>query len=137
VLSLAARHADIVSINLDLRSGVGDADAARNGSPESTRRKVGWVRQAAGDRFDGLELNTLIGFAVITDDAKSVAESLAPVFGVEPDDVLHIPLALVGTLEEMEEELRWRRREYGISYYSVEADCWEALAPVVQRLTGD
>lgn len=136
VLSIAARHAEIVSINIDLRAGVGGAESAPNASPDSTRRKIGWVREAAGARFDDLELNTLVGFAVVTHTAASVAESLAPVFGVEPADVLHVPLALIGTLEQIEEELRWRRREYGISYYSVEADCWEALAPVVQRLSG-
>jgi probable F420-dependent oxidoreductase len=136
VLSIAARRADIVSINVALRAGTGGVEAAPNASPDSTRRKLGWVRDAAGTRFDDLELNTLIGFAVITDKAHSVAESLAPVFGVETDDVLHVPLALIGTLEEMELELQWRRKEYGISYFSVEADCWEALAPVVAHLTG-
>ena len=136
VLSIAARRADIVSINVDLRAGTGGPEAAPNASPASTRQKVAWVREAAGDRFDDLELNTLVGFAVITDKASSVAESLSPVFGVDPAEVLHVPLALIGTLEEIEEELQWRRREYAISYVSVEADCWEALAPVVQRLTG-
>ena len=34
------------------------------------------------------------------------------------------------------EELRWRRDAYGISYWSIEADCWEALGPVVSRLSG-
>ena len=136
VLSIAGRHADIVSINVNLRDGTGGPEVAPDASPESTRRKVGWVRAAAGDRFAHLELNTLVGFAVITDKAASVCEAMAPAFGVSPDDVRHVPLALVGTLEEIEEELRWRREEYGISYLSVEADCWEALAPVVQRLTG-
>ena len=36
----------------------------------------------------------------------------------------------------MAEELEWRRQEYGISYFSVESDAWEALAPVVARLAG-
>jgi probable F420-dependent oxidoreductase len=136
VLSIAARHADIVSINVNLRGGTGGPEVAPNASPESTRRKVGWVEEAAGDRFSDIELNALIGFAVVTDDAKQMVEALAPAFGVTPEDARHVPLALIGTLEEMEEELLWRRREYGISYYSVEADCWEALAPVVERLTG-
>ena len=47
-----------------------------------------------------------------------------------------MPVALIGTLDEMVEELQWRREEYGISYFSIEADCWEALAPVVTRLAG-
>ena len=44
--------------------------------------------------------------------------------------------ALVGTLDEMVDELEWRRAEYGISYWSIESDAWEALAPVVARLAG-
>jgi probable F420-dependent oxidoreductase len=136
MLTIAARHADIVSINVNLRAGTGGPEVAPNASPESTRRKVAWVKEAAGSRFADIELNTLIGFAVITDDAKQMAEALAPAFGIAPEDARHVPLALMGTLEEMEEELWWRRQEYGVSYYSVEADCWEALAPIVQRLTG-
>ena len=42
-----------------------------------------------------------------------------------------------GTLDEMVEELQWRREEFGITYYSIEADHWEALGPVVARAGGD
>ena len=69
VLSFAARHADIVSINVNLREGTGGPETAPNASPERTREKVSWVREAAGDRYDDLELNALIGFVMITDDA--------------------------------------------------------------------
>ena len=106
-------------------------ETAPNASPERTREKVAWVREAAGDRFDDLELNALIGFVMITDDASGMAEAMAPHFGISPDDALHIPLALLGTLDEMAEELEWRRQEYGISYWSIEADSWEALGPLV------
>jgi hypothetical protein len=133
---MAARHAEIVSINVNLHQGTGGPEVAPNASPDATRRKVGWVREAAGERFEQIELNCLIGFAVVTDDTAGMVEALAPAFGLAPEQARHVPLALIGTLEEMEEELRWRRREYGISYFSVEADCWEALAPVVQRLAG-
>jgi probable F420-dependent oxidoreductase len=136
VLSFAARHADIVSINVNLREGTGGPETAPNASPERTREKVAWVREAAGDRFEALELNALIGFVMITDEATSVAEAMAPHFGISPADALHIPLALLGTLDEMAAELEWRREEYGISYWSVEADCWEDLGPVVSKLTG-
>jgi hypothetical protein len=36
----------------------------------------------------------------------------------------------------MAEELEWRRSEYQISYFSFEADSWEALGPLVSKLTG-
>ena len=136
VLSIAGREADIVSINVDLRSGSAGPETAPNASPENTRRKIDWVRQAAGDRFDEIELNTLIGFAMVTDDRQSVVDAMAPHFGIEPADALHVPLALLGNHAEMVEELEWRRAEYGISYFSVEADCWDALGPVVSALAG-
>jgi probable F420-dependent oxidoreductase len=136
VLSFAARHADIVSINVNLREGTGGPETAPNASPERTREKVAWVREAAGERFDQLELNALIGFVMITDEAAGMAEAMAPHFGISADDALHIPVALLGTLDEMTEELEWRRQEYGISYWSIEADCWEDLGPVVAKLSG-
>jgi probable F420-dependent oxidoreductase len=136
VLSIAGREADIVSINVDLRAGSAGPETAPNASPASTRQKIAWVKEAAGDRFDDLELNTLIGFTVVTDDAASIFEAMVPHFGVGVDDIRHVPLALIGTLEEMREELEWRRAEYGISYFSIEADCWEALGPVVGALAG-
>ena len=49
VLTFAARHADIVSINVNLREGTGGAETAPNASPERTREKVAWVKEAAGD----------------------------------------------------------------------------------------
>jgi len=136
VLSIAAREADIVSINVDLRSGSAGPETAPNASPERTRQKIGWVREAAGARFDEIELNTLIGFAMVTEDRQSIVDAMAPHFGIEPADALHVPLALLGSHDEMVEELEWRRAEYGISYFSVEADCWDALGPVVSKLAG-
>ncbi len=136
VLSIAARHADIVSINVNLREGTGGPETAPNASPERTREKVSWVREAAGDRFAELELNALIGFVLVTDDARGMADAMAPHFGIASDDALHVPLALLGTLDEMAEELEWRREEYGISYWSIEADSWQELGPVVSKLSG-
>ena len=136
VLSFAARNADIVSINANLRDGTGGPETAPNISPERTREKVSWVKEAAGSRFGDLELNALIGFVMITDDAGGIVEAMAPHFGIDPGDALHVPGVLLGTLDEMIEELEWRRQEYGISYWSIESDSWEDLAPVVSKLSG-
>jgi probable F420-dependent oxidoreductase len=136
VLTLAGKLGDIVSINVDLRAGTGGPETAPNASPDATRQKVAWVRDGAGPRFDDIELNCLIGFVMITDDAPNIAQAMGPTFGIDPADALHVPLTLIGTLDEMVEELQWRREEYGISYFSVEADVWESLAPVVSRLAG-
>jgi probable F420-dependent oxidoreductase len=136
VLSFAAQHADIVSINANLRDGTGGAETAPDMAPARTRQKVAWVKEAAGSRFDGLELNALIGFVLITEDARAIAEAMAPHFGIEPAEALHVPGVLLGTLDEMVEELLWRRQEYGITYWSIESEAWAELGPVVQRLSG-
>ena len=49
MLSFAGRHADIVSINVNLAAGTGGAETAPNATPERTREKIAWVREAAGD----------------------------------------------------------------------------------------
>ena len=136
MLTIAGQWADIVSINVDLRAGTGGPETAPNASPDATRQKIAWVKEAAGDRFDDIELNCLIGFALITDDRQKIIDAMAPTFGIDPSDALHVPLGLIGTLDEMVEELQWRREEYGISYFSIEGDSWEALAPVVTALAG-
>ena len=136
VLSFAAQHADIVSINANLRDGTGGPETAPDMSPDRTRQKVAWVKEAAGPRFEELELNALIGFVLITDDARAIAVALAPHFGIDPDEALHVPGVLLGTLDEMVDELLWRHQEYGITYWSIESDAWADLGPVVQKLSG-
>lgn len=136
VLSFAAKEADIVGINVNLREGMVGPAAAADATPEATRRKVTWVREAAGERFDEIELNTLVGFVVITDEPEKVLEPMASGFGIDPADAPHVPLALVGSVESIEEELHWRREEYGFSYFTVQGDAWEALGPVVSHLSG-
>jgi probable F420-dependent oxidoreductase len=136
VLTIAGQWADIVSINVDLRAGTGGVETAPNASPDATRQKVAWVREAAGERFADIELNCLIGFAMVTEDSDKIVEAMAPTFGIDPVDAMHVPVVLIGTLDHMVEELQWRREEFGISYFAIEADCWQALGPVVSRLAG-
>lgn len=136
VLGIAGREAEIVSINVNLRDGTGGPEVAVNATPAKTYEKIAWVRGAAGDRFDAIELNCLVGFVMETDDRKSIVDSMAPAFGIDPADALHIPVALIGTVQEMEEELHWRRENYGISYISFESSSWEALGGLVGRLAG-
>ena len=50
ILALAAREAQIVGINANLRSGDGHSqDAAQSLMPAATDQKLAWLREAAGD----------------------------------------------------------------------------------------
>jgi probable F420-dependent oxidoreductase len=136
VLTLAAQEADIVGINPKLTSGQVDSAAARNGAPEITDEKVRWVKEAAGDRYDTLELNMLVFAVVVTDDRQGTAEMMAPLFDLDPDVVEDYPLAWIGTEDEIVESLQQRRERWDVSYLVVQADAMEAAAPVVARLAG-
>lgn len=136
MLRLAGRHADIVGINPTIPNGAIDADAVRSGLAEETDRKLEWVRQGAGDRFDDLEINLLNFACIVTDDRTGTAEAFAPAFGLEPDDLLAFPHALIGSVDQIVESLEERRRRWGASYVVVQADALDSFAPVVARLAG-
>jgi probable F420-dependent oxidoreductase len=137
VLALAGREADIVGLNPAVRSGRVDAAAARDGGADVTDHKLGWVREAAGDRYDGIELTMLIYLAVITDDRAGTMAATAPLFGLEPEGLEHYPHAWVGTVDEIAADLEARRDRWDVSYLVVQGvDTMRAMAPVVAGLAG-
>jgi probable F420-dependent oxidoreductase len=136
VLSIAAREADIVGIAPNARRGQVDAETARTATAAATEEKIAWVREAAGDRFDNIELNILIFVTMVTDDRASVFEQIAGGFGVSSEEAPDVPHALVGTVDEIVEDLESRRERYGISYITVQGGSFDALAPVVAKLAG-
>lgn len=72
----------------------------------------------------------------VTDDATAVAERIAAAFEVTPDEALHSPAVLVGSVGEMAEELEARRSRWAMSYHVVPWETMDDFAPVVARLTG-
>jgi len=136
MLTLAAREADIVSVNYKLTEGHVNRALIRTGMAQATDEKLGWIKEAAGDRFSEIELMATIFVANVTDDRDSVAAAMAAGFESEPSDVLEMPHFLIGTIEQMIENLRIRRERFGISYFVVPDSAAESLAPVVERLTG-
>jgi hypothetical protein len=97
---------------------------------------VAWVREAAGDRFDDIELNCLVFVAIVTDDRQAMAEMLAGGFGVSPEQALSIPNAFVGTVDQICADLEERRERWGVSYVVFQEGAMDAMAPVVARLAG-
>jgi len=136
VLSLAARKADIVSFNFDNGSGVLGREGVNSGTPERTLEKIGWVRDAAGDRFDDLVLEIGAYFTFVMDDPRSVAEGMGAIFGLTPEQMMAHPHALMGSVDAIVDELQRRRELYGLHAYTVGDQQLEAFAPVVARLAG-
>jgi probable F420-dependent oxidoreductase len=136
VLSLAAREADVVSLNFNNRSGVIGPDGVRSSTAEATADKVGWIRAAAGDRFPALELEIGAYFTFVQPGAEKIAASMGQALGLTPAEMLRHPHGLFGSVEHVCEELERRRAEYGISYVTVGDNALEPFAPVVARLAG-
>jgi probable F420-dependent oxidoreductase len=136
VLRIAAEQADIVGVNPRLTAGEITAEAAQDARAVMVDKKVQWVKDAAGDRFDDLELNILVFFGAITDDARGMADGLAGAFSVSPEEVLELPYAWFGTVDEICDKLRAARDRWGISYFVMQADGMDAMAPVVAELAG-
>ncbi|HEU5099259.1 MAG TPA: TIGR03621 family F420-dependent LLM class oxidoreductase [Roseiflexaceae bacterium] len=150
ILSLAAREADIVSLD-PVGTPEGTKDLATI-TAEALEQQLGWVRTAAGARFDSLELQTLIYAVAVTDDRRQTAEQLVEFLaGLPPsfmcntrrtmEEVLTSVRFLIGTHEEIAEQLLERRERYGISYIAVLdlpglPSNIDALSPIVTKLAG-
>lgn len=141
VLTLAGREADIVGLHVKVNAD-GTVDASER-TETALARKVAWVRQAAGERFASMELNLLARAVVITPDrqqaAKERAQELAArlgATGMTGDALLANPYWLIGTVEQVTDQVRHLRDQFGISYIAVFPHDMETFAPVVARLAG-
>jgi len=132
VLATAARLADIVAFNP--RATPDGSQDRQDMTAGATARKLGWVRDAAGERLPGLELNIVLLRVVPTADRDGQATSLGEEFGLTTVEMLENPHFLFGTADEMAETLRERRTRYGISYVSVTETALTAFAPVIALL---
>jgi alkanesulfonate monooxygenase SsuD/methylene tetrahydromethanopterin reductase-like flavin-dependent oxidoreductase (luciferase family) len=137
MLGLAARHADIVNINM-----VGKANA----NPATMDAKVALVRDKAASP-DRLQLSTMIVMAVVSEEPRRTAldsrlrhmraaGETVPDGGLDLDGLLTSPSVLVGTVASIEEQLLAQRERWGISYYAISYPDLELFAPVVARLAG-
>jgi probable F420-dependent oxidoreductase len=136
VLSIAGREADIVGINPNLRAGAIGREASLDSLKEKTDLKVQWVRDAAGARWNDLEIQMRFFVTSVRPDRMALAEALAPAFGVSPDEALESGAVLVGTEDEITEQLHRRREEWGLSFVVIGDDNVDEFAPIVAKLAG-
>lgn len=133
VLSFAGREADIVG--LAARSHVRGLDWV-TALPQAIQEKVAWVREAAGERFEQLEFSSTIFITSVTDHAEDVAHGIGKRLGLTTEQTRNCVHVLVGSVEQIVEELQKRREQFGFSSVEIQDDHMEVLAPVVCRLTG-
>jgi probable F420-dependent oxidoreductase len=140
----AAAEADIIAINPATKSN--EAWAEQNladASADAVDRKIHAIRDAAGNRYDELELQIVVPFVVPTDDREGTATAIADSLpsddrsiDINAETVLASPYVLIGTEEQICDALLERRARWGLSYYVFNDNSIDAVAPIVARLSG-
>lgn len=133
MLTLAAREADIIGLALRtsaLGTGPDPADIAT-----TINQKIEWIKQAAGNRYNDLEIHIQTWAVMITDDREGSAKLLGKQFPLPPEILLNLPYLLIGSADEIIEQIEKYRESYGISYYSIFEQYQEDFAPVVAYLS--
>jgi probable F420-dependent oxidoreductase len=135
ILTVAAERADIVGVTTSMASGEVDTDVASKATIEHFDRCVGWVREAAGDRFDALELQTTASVMIV--GSQRAAARTAMMLGFPAGaEALDLPILLIGTVDELCERLVQRRERWGFSNVVIPGESMEVFAPVVAQLAG-
>jgi probable F420-dependent oxidoreductase len=136
VLSIAAREADIIGINGTMTAGVVGPDAISTMTADAVDTKVDIVRAAAGGRIADIEMNVRAFMVNITTERAATMSAIASMIGVDESFVPESPFALIGTPDQIVEDLLARRERWGFSYVIVGAEDVESFAPVVAALAG-
>jgi hypothetical protein len=137
--------ADIISVST--RASSDGRVFMPNISLQAVQNKVRSIKEAAGDRFDQIELNMTVREVRITNDRRATAcqlleewttqsRMLASVETVTEDDVLDSPHIAIGTVEQIVEQFELAREQWGFSYLEVSSSDAEAVAPVLKALNG-
>jgi len=144
MLTWAAGEADIVSIVPSAAPGGGLRIS--DFTIEALRRKVGWVRDAAGERFDDLTINIGVWEVIVTDDRRGAAQEWLRKFRRIPgglwvfdeelteDDILASPYLAFGTHEQIADHFREVIATTGVTYFTLFPHLIETFAPSLELL---
>jgi probable F420-dependent oxidoreductase len=140
ILTLAGREANIVGLAPRILSE--QRSDPRSVTWAATEEKLTWIREAAGDRFDGLTFNVYpSGWPItVTDDlrgeARKVIDRMKERTGIEltVDEIIASPHIFIGSIERFVEKFEELRERLGISSFMVGS--LDELGPVVEGLSG-
>jgi probable F420-dependent oxidoreductase len=125
VLTLAARHADIIGLTGARVRDVEDPLAER----------IEFVRSAAGNRFDPLELNMVItAMPPEGETAPDLRMTRQYTPGRSDEQLLSMPSVLRGSPREMADTLSGLREKYGLTSFTVQDNNLDAFAKVIAEL---
>ncbi|MFJ9891634.1 TIGR03621 family F420-dependent LLM class oxidoreductase [Streptomyces sp. NPDC091287] len=132
-LELAVRRADTVClIGAELPAGGGFVLSG----PKEFAAQVATVRARAGQLGRAPELNTGVKKVVVTDDRWAAADALRPSLAphLTTEQLLALPTVLIGTHQEIAEQIRGHHDRYGLGSYMVLGTHLHDFAPVIPLL---
>jgi probable F420-dependent oxidoreductase len=141
LLRFAAQNAQIVGIAPRvLADGKADVMGCTLAGSE---KKIAIIKEAAGPRFDQLEINTYPSLsAKVTNQARpaarEVAERLHRRYGVDLSerDILDSPHVFIGSVDSLVEKFQMLGERLGTSHIFVGEE-FQDFAPIVERLRGE
>lgn len=137
LLEHAGQHADIVGFQGLGKTGDDGHSHEVRWSTDWLDVQVGQVRDGAGDRFDQVELNSLVQVVEVTDNRASALSAVCDrVRGLSMEDAAVIPYILVGSVDEIVRQMRVGEERWGINYYVVrELDAFEPVLAALRMAT--
>ncbi|OBK58582.1 hypothetical protein A5653_07325 [Mycobacterium colombiense] len=151
ILTMAARRADIIQV-VGQAFGTSGAivDDLSSFRFDAFNQRVGWIADAAGDRFEDIELSLMLVFVAITDDVPRAGikfldflSATVSRYGGEVGDIdvrlktlIDSPVVAIGSVDQICDKLLTLRDALGVSYFiapygSTPAD----LAAIIEKLT--
>lgn len=135
VLQLGGRFADIVGLAGFTHNRDATQVRLTHFDAAGLEDRITVVRDAAGERFERIELNVLVQAVIRTAKPEAAAAELAATIGgITAEQILDSPFVLIGTHEQMAEAIRKRQQRFGASYWSV-FDTWQGRPSAMQDLT--
>lgn len=125
MLRLAAREADIVSFTVITP----EADPER-----VLADRIEFVRGAAGERFDQLELNLFIFSVTVTDGEPDLTLARRALTGMPDEQIAALPGVLIGSAGQVAQTLLRYRETCGLTYFGVLESHMTDFAKVIHRL---
>jgi probable F420-dependent oxidoreductase len=138
MLSIAGRFADIIILNPPVAPD-GNSIDMDEATAEATAQQIAWIREAAGERFAQIEIGNFVIGGVRVEKSQQLDPRIAAAFRSRTTGEQQSPqgiYTLVGSVDQICEQVLANRERFGISYVSILEQDLETFAPVVARLTG-
>jgi probable F420-dependent oxidoreductase len=134
VLTLAARHADIIGFTGTAKTPDGAPLAVA--AVEEIDERVAFVRAKLAARESAVEFNLGCQFVKVTNDRAAGLAELVQLVGARltAEQLGEVPTVFVGTPAQIADQIRGHRERFGFTYFTVFERSLAEFGPVLEAL---